>query len=179
MENQEKVNNDVMVFIDQDDEGQNDVAGAGGLSGLNAQEDPAPVKRGFFDAIPKPAWIAIAVVFAVVIFGVVSPMVTGAMGAQELRQDLEGTWYDTDGTIIRVLELDDDNITYSIITGISYLDETLAEGKWRAIDGETIEVNFFGTWTKHSVQITDTKKGVMFWPALTSADSSEFWVQID
>lgn len=126
--------------------------------------------------IPKVVWVVVAVVLV----AIVAFVAVGESGKSSLKNDLTRTWYASDNSIIKVLEVDDSTMTYRLETGYSRLDSTIGSWKWRPTGPDSFEIDFSnsGNWTKHRVEFSSNKEGIVVKPALTSTDESEIWVDI-
>lgn len=123
----------------------------------------------------KPAILAaVAVAAILVVF-----LILGAVGKSSLKADLTRTWHATDGTILQVLEVSDDEMEYSLQTGYSWLDSSLATWEWKPVSSTSFKVKIAGeTWVTHEVEFSDDGDAMIVRPALTSSDASEVWVDI-
>ena len=71
--------------------------------------------------LPKKLWAILGGVMTVVAL----IFIVNAVQAASLKDVLMKEWYDTDGTILKVLEFDDDEAEYRLETGYGWLDTTL------------------------------------------------------
>ncbi|MEG1525887.1 MAG: hypothetical protein RR475_12885, partial [Clostridia bacterium] len=97
-----------------------------------------------------------------------------------LKKAIVKEWYDTDGTIIKVLEIDDDEIEYRLETGYSWMGTTLGSYDWKVISGNKIKINRFADdSTIFTIELNEDKNILKVTPAITSTDASETWYHID
>lgn len=97
-----------------------------------------------------------------------------------LKKSIVNDWYDTDGTIIKVLDVKDESIEYRLETGYSWMDTTLGKYNWKVASGNTIKVDLAGTgYRTYTIQFNDDKNVMKISPALTSTASSETWYHVE
>lgn len=134
-------------------------------------KEEKPEKQGPFSKIPRAAIVVLLVIVVVAI----GWAVTSEMGKRELKSKLVGTWYASDDTLIKVLDIKSGTMTYKL-EGSYLIDMTVAIWEWRPVSADTIEVNRLNDkWTTIKIRNID-RDGFVAAPALTSADSLETWV---
>ncbi len=123
--------------------------------------------------------ILIAALAAVVcIIGIV--LVVRENGKANLKKDLVKTWYASGESIIKVLDISDDEVEYRLETGYSWMDTTLGTYEWKVISKNKIEMKHSGGSSEtYTVELNDDKDVLKISPAITSVDSSETWYYID
>lgn len=132
--------------------------------------DPAPKKMN-----KKTALIIGICACVVAVFLIVS-----STGKASLKKALEKDWYALDGSLIQVLDIDDDEIVYRLETGYSWLDTTVATYDWKPISRNKIKVNrVSGVDETFTIEMNDDKTIFTVTPALTSLDDSETWYHLD
>lgn len=103
-----------------------------------------------------------------------------AAGRAILKKQLVKEWYDMEGSLIKVLDIDDKEIEYRVETGYKWMDETLSTYEWKVVSGNKIKIKIAGNIYKIFVVKLDKNKNVMtLTPALTSLDEKEIWIHID
>lgn len=138
-------------------------------------QESSPRTRGFASNIPRPALVA-AFAFAVML--VVLYMNYG-LGREQLKKDLKGTWCAYDDPIVKVLEIDEDTISYRLETGYTALNRTLETWDWRPTSANTLECNLVNdVWTKYELEFIDNKSGFSISPALSGGESPEIWTRL-
>lgn len=136
-----------------------------------AATEPKSIKK-----IPKTILIGIAAVICVI---VVAFIINGVNKAN-LKKELVKKWYDVDGSIIKVLDIDEDKIEYRLETGYSWLDTSLGTYEWKPISGNKIKIKRFNDkYETYTIELNDDKDVLKISPAITSTDSSETWYHID
>lgn len=129
---------------------------------------------------PKSKNSKLAVILAVCVL-VIAVAVMAVMESEksELKKSIIKDWYDTDGTIIKVLDIDSESVEYRLETGYSWMDTTLGKYNWKASSGNKIQVDLGTGYRTYTVEFNDDKTVMKISPALTSTDSSEMWYHID
>lgn len=123
----------------------------------------------------KAVGIIIACLCVVAVFLVVS-----SIGKANLKKTLVKEWYALDGSIIKVLDIEDDELEYRLETGISWLDSSLGTFDWKVSSGNQIKVNRYGDeYETYTIELNDDKTVLTISPAFTSTDESETWYYID
>lgn len=122
---------------------------------------------------PKKLWAILAVVAVALAFTI------HAVQTANLKATLMKEWYDTDGTILKVLEFDDDEAEYRLETGYRWMDTTLFCEKYKVVSGHTFKIQRFGDeWETYKVEFNDDKTVMTVSPAITSVDASEKWYDL-
>lgn len=126
--------------------------------------------------IPKGVWIGFATIVCVIaIFYIVN-----GINQANLKKALVKEWYDADDSIIKVLDIDDNEMEYRLETGYRWLDTSLGTYEWKPISGNKIKIKRFGDkYETFTVELNDDKDVLKISPAITSTDSSETWYHID
>lgn len=141
------------------------------------EEEPTQTeKTPFYKKITKKAKIGIvAVVCVVVLF-----LIVNAVNRASLKKTLTKEWYDTDGTIIKVLDIDDDEMEYRLETGYSWMDMSVDTYKWKPVGRNKIKINIYkDSYETFTIEFNDDKTSFKISPAITSTDDSERWYHID
>ena len=101
-------------------------------------------------------------------------------GKANLKKDLVKTWYASGDSIVKVLDISDDEAEYRLETGYSWMDTTLGTYEWKAVGKNKIEMKrSSGSSETYTVELNDDKDVLTISPAITSLDSSETWYDID
>lgn len=125
---------------------------------------------------PKVVIIAIS---AVVCVGIIAFAVFSVQKAN-LKKALVKEWYDVEGSIIKVLDIDDDEMQYRLETGYRWMDTTLGTYDWKVVSGNKIKIKRSGNKYKtYTIKLNDDKDVLKISPAITSTDSSETWYHVD
>ena len=107
-------------------------------------------------------------------------MVVLSVQKGNLKKELQKEWWDTDGTILKVLEFSDDEVEYRLETGYSWMNTTLFTEEYKVISGNKIKVQMFGDdWETYTIEFNDDKTIMTISPAMTSTDDSENWYYLD
>lgn len=138
--------------------------------------DTAPTQSSVKKKISKKFLVSLGVIFCcAIVFLAIS-----GIGKANLKKAIVKEWYDTDGTIIKVLEIDDDEIEYRLETGYSWMGTTLGSYDWKVISGNKIKINRFADdSTIFTIELNEDKNILKVTPAITSTDASETWYHID
>lgn len=132
---------------------------------------PKPTKR-----LPKKLLYCIIAVVCIVIAVFAVNEVTKA----NLKKTLIKEWYDVNDSIIKVLDVGEDNMEYRLETGYSWMDTSLGNYEWKPISGNKIKIKRFNDkYETYTIEFNDDKDVLTISPAITSADSSETWYHID
>ena len=140
------------------------------------KETENPVQAKPIKKIPKMVWLGIVAVVCIVsiIFIVIG------ISKDNLKKALVKEWYDVDGSIIKVLDIDEHKIEYRLETGYSWLDTSLGTYDWEPVNGNTIKIKRFGSdYETYTIEFNDDKDVLKISPAITSVASSETWYHID
>ncbi len=140
------------------------------------KSDDAPNVLSVKKTIPKKVLVPLGILLCcAVIFLIIS-----SIGKANLKNAIVKEWYDTDGSIIKVLEIDDDEIEYRLETGYSWMDTSLGSYDWKVVSGNKIKIKMYGDeFTTFTIELNDDKDVLKVAPAITSTDSSETWYHID
>lgn len=106
--------------------------------------------------------------FAVV--AILSIFIIGGIQKSILKSNLDGTWFQLDGSLILYLDFDSKEVEYysqTVYTG-KY---SFATMKYKVINMNTIEIR----GEKYKVEITDT--AVTFTPSFTNGESHSRWLK--
>ena len=132
----------------------------------------------------KTALIVVAsvVAFAVVLTVIISGLVR-VVGTNNLKKELLRDWSRTessDGSFY-TLELDfsEEQIDYNFSSSFAFLDSTLATYDYEVVSPNKIVVDYGISEVEIKVEFDDEKEMMIFTPALTSTDSSEYWYNFD
>lgn len=121
--------------------------------------------------------ILILSIISISIVGIILGIIAYRKSA--LKKELTKAWRALDGSLIKVLDIDDDKIVYRVETGYSRLDTTIAKYDWRVKDSTTIEVNRYkDKYEPFTIEISEDKKSLTITPALTSGAASEVWYDV-
>jgi RNA polymerase subunit RPABC4/transcription elongation factor Spt4 len=116
-----------------------------------------------------------------ILLGCILGIIFGILQHQkvQLKKDLMREWKALDGSIILVLDIDEDKIEYRAETGYSWMDTTFSKYDWKVKNRNTIEIKRFGDeYEEFTVEFSDDKKSITITPAITSVDSLEVWYDI-
>ena len=118
-------------------------------------------------------------IVAVVCIAVITLAINGISKAN-LKKALVKEWCDVDGSIIKVLDIDSDEMEYRLETGYSWMDTTLGTYDWKPISKNKIKIKRFGDkYEVYTVELNADKDVLKISPAITSTDDSETWYHID
>lgn len=139
------------------------------------EEETAP-KTSFSKKLSKQVCIGIAAVIGVIaIFFIVN-----AVNKANLKKALVKEWYDTEGSILKVLDIEDGKMEYRLETGYSWMDTSLATYDWKPAGKNKIKIKMFGDKYKtYTIEFNDDKDSFKISPAITSVDDYERWYHID
>lgn len=134
--------------------------------------------------IPKKRiGIVIGTVIGIVVLFVIVGFAINAIRKSNLREELMRDWQYVEGEngsyILCILEFSEDDITYRVETGYSWMDMTIGTYEYKVINGNTIKVKQYGEWKKIKVKFDDDKTMMTLSPALTSVDDKEMWFNFD
>lgn len=132
----------------------------------------------------KTAVIVIAsVVAAVIVLAVAISGVVRFVGTNNLKKELLRDWSRTEssGGSYYTLELDfsEDKIEYNFNSSYAFLDSTIATYDYEVVSPNKIVVDYGVADVEIEVEFDDEKEMMIFTPALTSTDSSEYWYNFD
>lgn len=96
-----------------------------------------------------------------------------------MKKVLVREWYALDDSIIKVLDIRDEEIEYRLETGISWLDTTVATFDWKPGFGNKIKVKLVGDYSTYRIKLNNEGTILTVYPAITSPDSYETWYYID
>lgn len=125
-----------------------------------------------------PKGILVGIVAIVCVIAIV--FIVNGINKANLKKTLVKEWYDVDGSIIKVLDIDDDEMEYRLETGYRWMDTSLGTYEWKPISSNKIKIKWFGDkYETFTVELNDDKDVLKISPAITSTDSSETWYHID
>lgn len=118
---------------------------------------------------------------AVVILLIAYFIVSNEIGKANLKKELLRDWEAPESSVMRVLDFSDDKIEYSVETGISWLNTTIAKMDYKVTSRKTIKVDMIGNgkYTTHTISFNANKTKMVVKPALTSVESEEEWYNFD
>ncbi len=134
-------------------------------------------KKNLWTKMPKAAKFGIAGVIAVVVI----VLIINGIGKAALRRDIKRAWLDTDGTILKVLDITDDKIEYRLETGYRWLDTTLGRFDYTVIGANKIKVKRTNEKVKtYTIEFNEEKDRMTITPAFTDPDVEyENWYYIE
>ena len=149
--------------------------------GANLQEAQPAIVYASQEPEPAPKKNKkVALIIGICACLVAAFFIINGIGKASLKDTLTREWSDLDGSIIKVLDISDDEIEYRLETGISWLDTTLATYTWEPISRNKIQISRFGSDEETiTVEFNDDKTILTVKPALTSVDDSETWYYIN
>lgn len=122
------------------------------------------------------ATIGIIAIMCVIVIAFVANYASKA----NLKKTLVKEWYDTDGSIVKVLDIRDDYIEYRLETGYLWLDTSLGTFEWMPAGKDKIKIKRFSDeFELFTVELSDDKNTLTISPAITSVASSETWYHVD
>lgn len=124
-----------------------------------------------------PMVICIGIVVAICITAII--FIAIGISKENLKRDLVKKWYNVDGSILMVLDIDEHELEYRLETGYSWIDSTLISTEWEPVNGHTIKIKRYGKYKIYTVELNDDKDVLKISPAITSDDLSETWYYID
>lgn len=117
---------------------------------------------------------------AVIVCVIAIAFIVNGINRANLKKALVKEWYDVDGSIIKVLDIDDDEMEYRLETGYRWMDTSLGTYEWKPVGGNKIKIKRFGDkYETYTVELNDNKDVLKISPAITSTASSETWYHID
>lgn len=126
--------------------------------------------------IPKGVLVGIAAIVCVIVI----VFIVNGINQANLKKALVKEWYDVDGSIIKVLDIDEDEMEYRLETGYRWMDTSLGTYDWKPVSGNEIKIKRFGDkYETFTVEFNDDKDVLKISPAITSTDSSETWYHLD
>ena len=96
-----------------------------------------------------------------------------------IKKVLVREWYALDDSIIKVLDIRDEEMEYRLETGISWLNTTVATFDWKPGFGNEIKIKLVGEYSTYRIKLNDEGNVLIVYPAITSPDSYETWYYID
>lgn len=125
-----------------------------------------------------PKGVLIGIVAIVCVISII--FIVNAINQANLKKALTKEWYDVSDTIIRVLDIEDDEMEYRLETGYQWLNSTIGTYDWKPVSGNKIKINRYGyKYETFTVELNDDKDVLRISPAITSTDSSETWYCLD
>ena len=107
-------------------------------------------------------------------------LVVNGIGKANLKKALVKEWYALDDPIIKVLDIENDEIEYRLETGYSWLDTSLGSYDWKVISSNKIKVNRFrDEYEIYTIELNSEQNILTIYPAFTSTNDSETWYYID
>lgn len=106
-------------------------------------------------------------------------LIVSGIGKANLKKALVKEWYALEDSIIKVLDIEDDEIEYCLETGYSWLNTTIGSYDWKVVSGSKIKIKMYGEYKTYKIELNDDKDVLTVTPAITSTDSSETWYHID
>lgn len=124
---------------------------------------------------------AIIIVIIVLICSAIVFFAVNGINKANVKKALTKEWraLDKSGTIIKVLDISDDEIKYRLETGYSYLDTTLRTYEWKPAGKNKIKIKVLDDYEIFTIEFDTEKKVLKISPAVTCSDSSETWYDID
>ena len=106
-------------------------------------------------------------------------LAVGSMGKASLKKALVKEWCALEDSIVKVLDIEDDEIEYRLETNFAWLDTSLGTFDWEVVSRNEIKVNRSGEkYDTFMVELNDDQTVLKITPALTSVDDSETWYYI-
>jgi uncharacterized Zn finger protein (UPF0148 family) len=126
--------------------------------------------------VPKGVLAGIIVIVCVAAIG----FIVNGINQANLKKKLVKEWYALDGSIIKVLDIDDDEMEYRLETGYQWMNTSLGTYDWKPVSGNKIKIKQFGDKYKtYTIELNEDKDMLKISPAITSTDSSETWYHVD
>lgn len=95
-----------------------------------------------------------------------------------LREQFMGEWKRADGSIILVLDIDEDTITYRTESMYAYLNTTIAIMDYKPISGDTIKIDGLSEYKIEFIESDKTSaKGMVTTPSFIDTDREKIWVR--
>ena len=95
-----------------------------------------------------------------------------------LRKEFMGEWNRAKGSIILVLDIDEDTIVYRAETMFESLNSTIGEMHYEPISGDTIRIEGMGEFKIEFVENEETStEGMVTTPSFVDTDSQKIWVR--
>ncbi|WP_434311246.1 zinc-ribbon domain-containing protein [Hominifimenecus sp. rT4P-3] len=140
------------------------------------KEEEIPEQAKSIKKIPKKALIGMVAVACVIVV----VFVISGINKANLKKALVKEWYDVDGSILKVLDIDEDEMEYRLETGYSWIDRSLGTYEWKPVGKNQIKIKQFGDkYETFTIELNDDKDVLKISPAITSTASSEIWYHID
>lgn len=125
---------------------------------------------------PKKIFIISGIIVCVIVIF----LIINSISKANLKNAIVKEWYDVDGSIIKVLDIDDNEIEYRLETGYSWMNTTLGSYDWKIVSGSKIKIKIYSDKYKtYRIEFNSNKNVLKITPAITSTDLSETWYHID
>lgn len=143
-----------------------------------SQKEPEGVSEQARTHKKLPKGVLVSIVTIVCVIAIV--FIINGINQANLKKALVKEWYDVDGSIIKVLDIDDNEMEYRLETGYRWMDTSLGTYDWKPVSGNKIKIKRVGDkYETFTVELNDDKDVLKISPAITSTDSSETWYYLD
>lgn len=126
----------------------------------------------------KKSTTVIKIVVAVVVLVFAVAFISNNIAKANLKKALVKEWKKTDGTIILVLDIQDEKIDYRFETGYAWMDITAATFEWKPVSGNKIKIKIAGEYKIYKVKFNRSKDVLYIYPAVTSVGEQEVWYYV-
>ena len=130
-------------------------------------EDIVKVKKG-------SSWIIISL--AAVALIVLAVVVSRFSQMNKLKQDITGTWYHSEDTIIKVLDIRENTFTYSVTS--AFFDYTVDYGTWKVEAPDKISMTSNEGYTRTFTVEFSSRGSLILTPSFSDSESYEIWVSL-
>lgn len=142
----------------------------------NITNEETTPKTSFSKKLPKKVYIGIAALIGLIVVFFIGNEVNKA----NLKKQLVKEWYDTDGSIIKVLDIEDGKMEYRLETGYSWMDMSVDTYDWKPAGKNKIKIQRYkDEYETFTIEFNDEKTLFKISPAITSVDEYEYWYNID
>lgn len=122
----------------------------------------------------------IMIVLGIAVIIIVVILVINESRKASLRNKLNQKWYESSGSILKVLEFSEDEIEYRLETGYSWLDTSVGTYEYKVVGSNKIKVErvdeIFETYT---IEFNDEGTVMTITPSFTNTDKSEKWYELN
>lgn len=138
--------------------------------------DDALSKEPTKKRLPK----ALVIVSALALCAIVIYLAASGISKAKLKEKLIREWRSIDGSIIKVLDIDDNKIEYRLETGYRWLNTSLGSYEWKVVNSRQIKIKRWGdSYETYTIELNNTKNVLTVTPAITSTKPVEVWYYIN
>jgi len=142
----------------------------------NVTEQEISQKPPLSKKLPKQVYIGIAAVIGILVI----LFIVNAVNKANIKKALVKEWYDTEDSIIKVLDIEDGKMEYRLETGYSWMDMSMGTYDWKPAGKNKIKIKMYqDKYETYTIEFNDDKTSFKISPAITSVDDNEHWYHID